>query len=272
MAFDNFKPTVWSAYIQHQLERKCRLENDCWKQFEGEAKRGREVKILGVGTPTIDDYTGASIGAPEVVSDNSSILKIDQAKFFNFAVDDVDRAQSIKGLMEAILEEATRAMAVLRDQYVGEQAKDAGKFSSSLAIATAAEAKAAIDDAILYLRENDVEVEGNVVIELPPFVYAALRDQMILLKTDNDELIAKGVVGMYDNCRVKISNNLYNDGTDFYAMVRTKRAIAFASSIDEVEAYRPDDLFCDAVRGLNCYGAKVIRPNELYVIKCHKSA
>ena len=75
---------------------------------------------------------------------------------------------------------------------------------------------------------------------------------------------------MYDNCRVKLSNNLYSDGTDEYMLVRTKNAIAFASGIDEVEAYRPERFFADAVRGLNVYGGKIIRPKELYVIRAHK--
>jgi hypothetical protein len=53
-------------------------------------------------------------------------------------------------------------------------------------------------------------------------------------------------------------------------MIRTNRAIAFAQQIDKVEAFRPETLFSDAVKGLSVFGAKVVRPNELYVIKAHK--
>ena len=88
--------------------------------------------------------------------------------------------------------------------------------------------------------------------------------------TDNVELIRKGVVGMYNAAMVKISTNLYNDGTDDYMMIRTKKAIAFAGQINETEAYRPEQLFKDAVKGLDTYGAKVVRPKELYVIKAHE--
>ena len=69
---------------------------------------------------------------------------------------------------------------------------------------------------------------------------------------------------------LQFANNLYNDGTDDYMMIRTKRAIAFAGAIDETEAYRPESFFADAVKGLNVYGAKIVRPKELYVIKAHK--
>ena len=88
--------------------------------------------------------------------------------------------------------------------------------------------------------------------------------------TDNVELIRKGVVGMYNAAMVKISTNLYNDGTDDYMMIRTKKAIAFAGTVDKVEAYRPEGLFADAVKGLNVFGTRVIRPKEIYILKARK--
>ncbi len=54
-------------------------------------------------------------------------------------------------------------------------------------------------------------------------------------------------------------------------MIRTKKAIAAASGIEQTEAFRPETLFSDAIKGLHCYGAKVIRPKELYVILAHNS-
>jgi hypothetical protein len=109
------------------------------------------------------------------------------------------------------------------------------------------------------------EVAKSAVTEM----YRQTGD-VVFAREDGVELIKKGVVGMYDNCKVKLSNNLYNDGTDDYMLVRTKRAIAFAGGIDETEAYRPESFFADAVKGLNVYGGKIVRPKELYVIKAHK--
>lgn len=270
MAYSNFKPIVWSQFIQRELDKKCRLVEDCWKQFEGEARHGKQVKILGIGSPTIGTYDGTSIGTPETVDDTVVTLDINQAKFFNFMVDDVDKAQSVPGLMETLIREATAKMAQTRDSYVASLAASATYASDSTEISTAAQAKAALDTALLALRENDVDLEDEVVIEVAPFFYQLLRDNLIALKTDNDDLIAHGIVGMYDNCKVKLSNNLYNDTTDTYMMVRTKRAIAFAGAVDQIEAYRPETLFSDAMKGLNVYGAKIVRPKELYVIKAHK--
>lgn len=270
MSYNNFKATVWSKYIQLELERKAILAAFCNTKFEGQAKHNEMVKILGVGTPTIGDYTGAPIADPETVDDSSVFMRIDQAKYFNFKIDDVDKAQAKPGLMEAILTNTTRAMALKRDSHVAAQAVNAGASSASLEIATKAAAKAAIDAAILALRENDVEIGMEVVIELPYWVYLLFKNNLTELKTNNDELIKKGIIGMYDNCLIRTSNNLYNDGTDYYAMARTKDAIAFAGGIDKTEAYRPEKSFSDAMKGLNCFGAKVVRPKELYAIKMHK--
>lgn len=271
MSYANFKPTIWSHFIQTELEKKCKLVDDCNRQFEGEARLGCRVKILGAAAPDVFDYD-ASVGMsdPQTVDGTSVFLDIDQAKAFNFMVDDLDRLQSTPELMPVMLEEAGRKMAAARDSFVAGLAKDATQTTASTQVTTGAEAKALIDEALLTLRENDVDVADNVSITVSPFFYQLFRDALTELKTNNDELIAKGVVGMYDCARVILSNNLYNDGTDDYMMVRTNKAIAFASAIDETEAYRPEKYFSDAVKGLNVYGGKLVRPKELVVIKAHK--
>ncbi len=271
MSFANFKPTIWSHFIQTELEKKCKLVDDCNRQFEGEARLGARVKILGATAPEIFDYDAATgMNDPQTLDGSSVMLEIDQAKAFNFMVDDLDRLQSSPELMPIVLEEAGRKMAAARDSFVASLAKESIYNTDSTKVTTAEQAKKLVDEALLTLRENDVDVSDNVTITVSPFFYQLFRDALTDLKTNNDELIAKGVVGMYDCARVIMSNNLYNDGTDDYMMVRTNKAIAFASAIDETEAYRPEKFFSDAVKGLNVYGGKVVRPKELVVIKAHK--
>ena len=49
--------------------------------------------------------------------------------------------------------------------------------------------------------------------------------------------------------------------------MRTKRAIAFAEQLSEIEAYRPEKRFADAVKGLHLYGVKVVYPEEMVVVE-----
>ena len=270
MAYENFKPTIWSKYIQHELEKKAILLDHCWRQFEGEVQHAKQVKILGVGRPTIGSYTGASIGAPENINDSSVMMDINNAPYFNVGLDDVDKAQSVPGLMEAILKEGAIGMALAIDSAIAKEALNAGTISGELQIDSADDAIAAIDAGLLKLRENDVQIGDNVVIEIPPFVYKYLKDKYIALDTNNSEMLKKGIVGMYDGCKVRISNNLYTSGTSYYGMIRTDKAIAYAGQVDITEPYRPHDYFKDAVKCLTVFGTKTVRPKELYGLRVKK--
>lgn len=269
MSYANFKPLVWSRHIQLELPKFTVFEQDCDYKFKGEAKIGRTVKILGVARPTIGNYTGADIGAPETVPDSSVLMPIDQAKYFNFMVDDVDEAQSIDGLMKALMEESTRAMAEERDTYIASLVKDAGTISASTSINSKTSAKAAIDLGLVALRNAGVSHKDDVTIYLNPSVYQHMNDYIVEAKTQNDALMAKGILGMYAGARIRMSNNFYNDGSDDYLFIKTSKAIAFCGGIDSVEAYRPEGYFSDAVKGLNTYGGKVVRPKEIYVVRAH---
>jgi len=270
MAYENFKPTIWSKFIQHELEKKAILLDHCWRQFEGEVQHAKQVKILGVGRPTIGSYTGAPIGPPENIEDSSVMMDINNAPFFNVGLDDVDKAQSVPGLMEAILKEGAIAMALAIDSAIAKEALNAGTISAETQVNSADAAIAAIDAGLLALRENDVQIGDNVVIEIPPFVYKYLKDKYIALDTNNSEMLKKGIVGMYDGCKVRISNNLYKSGNSYYGMIRTDKAIAYAGQVDITEPYRHPDYFKDAVKCLTVFGTKVVRPKELYALRVKK--
>ena len=270
MAVTNFIQTIWSKKIQDDLELKCKLVDNCLRTYEGDCKYARSVKILGVGEPTIRAYTGAAISV-EAMSDKGQQLDIDQANYFAFHVDDVNQAQSVPGLMEEYQRKAVHGLAVARDTYVANLIKgvtDSANVTTATA-ATEAAVKAAIDAAIVALRERNFDEEG--VIEITPAVYNLFKNQLTTLSTDNPEYIKKGKVGMYDGMDVIMSNNMAKDasGSTKYAYcdVRGKKAIAFAGQINEVEAMRDQTVFADLVRGLDTFGSKVIDKNRIQVIK-----
>lgn len=237
----------------------------------GEIKQAGKVKILGVARPTIGDYDGTDIDGPEDVKDTSVYLDIDKAKYFNFGVDDIDKAQTRKGLMPSLRAEATAGLTEAYEYDIACEAKNAGKKSASSTISNADDMKNLIDKGLVWLRTNGVPLTQRVVIELTPWAYDVFENKIIELKTQNDQLIKQGILGQYKNAYVKMSNNLYNDGKDDYLMIRTNRAIAAGKQIDNVEPFRPEKRFMDAVKGLLVYGTKTIRPKELYTIKAHEA-
>lgn len=264
MAVTNFIQQVWSKKIQDDLELKCKLVDNCLRDYEGDCKYAQSVKILGVGEPTIGTYDNTKDIDIEDMSDRGQILTIDQANYFAFYVDDIDQAQSVPGLKEKYQEKAVHGLAVKRDSYIANLIKGAANATTATALAQEA-VKEAIDAAIVALRERNFDEDG--VIEISPAVYNVFKNYLITLSTNNPELIRKGVVGMYDNFDVIMSNNMAKDTTHVYCDIRGKKAIAFAGQINEVEALRAERRFKDIVRGLDTFGAKVIDEARIQVIK-----
>ena len=281
MSVQHFIQTIWSKKIQDDLEEKCKLVQDCTRDYEGDCEYAKTVKILAVGEPTIGNYIGQDITIEEM-TDSSQDLVIDVQKYFAFEVKDVDKAQSVPGLPEKYQQKSMRKLALYREKFIG--ALVAGKAQSSAdeeagndtykpgathvitaAGKTKGNIKTAIDDAIVMLREKNFDDAG--VVEIDPRSYKTFKDELIELKTANDELIKKGVVGQYDGYNVKSTNNVYRDGTHVYCIVRSDKAIAFAGQINEVEAGRMEKRFSDYIRGLDTYGAKIIAQDELVCVK-----
>lgn len=262
MAVSNFIQSIWSKKIQDDLELKCKLVDNCLRSYEGDIKHAASVKILGVGEPTIKAYTGTV--EIEQMSDRGQMLTIDQANYFAFYVDDINQAQSVPGLAEKYQEKAVHGLAVKRDSYVASLIKAVANVTPAANLTREA-VKAAIDVAIVALRERNFDEEG--VIEISPAVYNCFKNELITLSTNNPEYIKKGIVGVYDGFNVIMSNNMAKDSTYVYCCVRGKKAIAFAGQINEVEALRAQDSFADIVRGLDTFGAKTIDEARIQAIK-----
>lgn len=281
MSVVNFIQTIWSEKIQRDLEESCKLVKDCTRKYEGDCEYAKTVKILGVGDPTVAPYVGQDINIEEM-TDKGQDLVIDVQNYFAFEVKDVDKAQSVQGLPEEYQRKAKNKLVLKREKFIGalvagkaqatvdEYAKNTTYKEGATNIVTAtnktkAAIKIAIDEAIVMLRENNFEDAG--VIEIGPRDYQLLKDELIELKTNNDELIKRGVVGMYDNYEVKSTNNIYKDSNYIYAIVRSKDAIAFAGQINEVEALRMQTRFSDMIRGLDTFGAKIIAQEQVICVK-----
>ena len=272
MAYEKFIPQIWSEAIQRELEGSYVFAEDCNRQWEGDVKKkGDTVHILGVGKPTIKKLARADasndIEGPEEVTDNEVILTIDQIDYFNYMVGDVDRAQAIGGLMDALSKETSEGLADGVDKYIAAFAVDeqVEKLNTTDAKVDATNILGMLDSAIQKLYENDVKNSTEIVVTISPRFYTLFKQAYIKADTNNSEMMKNGRVGMYGNVTVKMSNNVHktNSGATDNIMIRTKRAIAFAQPLTHTEAYRPEKKFADAVKGFILYGAKIVRPKEI---------
>ena len=281
MAVTNFQQTIWSKSIQKELKTITSLRNHCDFQYEKDSKNAKEVKILSVTRPTIRTYSPGTSLTREGLTDASLLLQLNQYRYFDFEVEDIDKAQSVPGLMEDASRQASLGLAEEGDKYVAslieaavEDATNPIGQSSSVITLTKTNAVAAVEDGFAYLYGKNCRVNDTFYLEVAPKVFTIYRQALTELSTDNPEVLKKGAVGKINNAYVCIENLLptgkvgtgSSDDT-YYNVLRTDKAIAFAEQIDKVEAYRPQDAFQDALKGLYVFGAKIVRPDEIYVIK-----
>lgn len=263
MALTNFISTVWSETLYSQMDKKYIAVANCNREFEGDIRgRGDRVKICGVGDINIFDYTKNADfeTAAQELSDSVKTLVIDQAKAFNFQIDDIERAQSNPKLMDAAVRNAASALANTADKYIFSLCDKAGD-----SIAESANVDNIISlliDARTKLLKNNVCDPGEIVIEVSPEISNLILKSKIKVSNE-DTALETGCIGNIAGCKIFASNNVVVEGNVHKCIARSKRAIAFAEQLSEMDAYRPEKRFADAVKGLHLYGAEVIYPTEM---------
>lgn len=271
MAISNFIPTIWSENLYTQLDKKYIAVSNCNREFEGEIReKGAVVNIIGVGEVNVFDYTkDTDMSAPQALSDNIRSLTINQAKAFNFQIDDIDRAQCSPKLMNEAMRVAASALANTADKYVYSLYSNAGTTITQAAT-TSSNILSILIDARTALYDKNVSDAGDIVIEVSPQVAALILKAKIDLACDNGETLETGCIGSIGGCKVYVSNNIVTateSSVKYHKCIaRTRRAIAFAEQLSEISAYRPEKRFADAVKGLHLYGAKVVYPDEMVLL------
>ncbi len=271
MAVTNFISTVWSENLYQALNKQYIAVANCNREFEGDiAQKGSVVKICGLENVNISNYLkNANMDYPETLAENVRELYIDQAKYFNFQIDDVDRAQASPRLMEVAMKNAANALANDADNYVYGLFAQAGT--------TIKKSDVNVDNIISYLIDartalfaNNVSDPQDIVFEVTPEVAGLILKAKVALSSDNTALMENGCIGAIGGCKIFVSNNIRrvidDDGKFHKCIARTKRAIAFAEQLSEIDAYRPELRFADAVKGLHLYGAKVVYPSEMVLL------
>ena len=277
MAITTFIPELWSARLLYALDKAHIAANLVNRDYEGQIKQqGDTVHINSIGPVTVDDYTrNTDINDPEVLTTTEQTLVIDQAKYFNFQVDDVDAAQSAGDLMAAAMVRAAYALNDVSDAYLLSTIAS-GATSGNIIGASAAVSLTAsnVYENIVALRTKldkaNVPVSGRFVV-VPPEVYALLLlDDRFVKASDGataNAALLNGEVGRVAGFTVYMSNNTPYASETWSIPAGVKTATTYAEQIVSTEAYRLEKRFADAVKGLHVYGAKVTDGTQLAVLK-----
>ena len=276
MAIAVAKQTIWHKAYEHALQNITSLRNHCDFKYEKDSKNADTVNILFAAKPTINTYVPGTAITRQAVDATRLQIVINQFKYFNIGMDDVYKAQTVPGAMEAMAQEGATALAEEGDKYVASLIMAAATASGTTVTVVAGGAISKsnviekVEDALAGLYSNNVKVSETLWFEVCPGFYKYLRPAMTELLTDNVEMAKKGIVGRYGNANVTIENLLpsatASGTTTTYNVIRTNHAVAFVEQIRKTEAYRVQDGFEDAIKALYCFGGLVVRPEEMAVI------
>ena len=277
MAITNFVPEVWAAELLTSLKKAhvYAQPSVANRDYEGDiANYGDTVRIVSISRPTVSTYTpGSTTITPEQLTDAQRALLIDQAKYFAFEVDDVDMRQARNGgaLMSAAAAEAAYALRDVADQYVAGLYTGAASANAlgTVSVTTAALAYTQLRRLKVKLDEANVPQEGRYAV-VPAWYHGLLLEDDRFVRVDasgTGEGLRNGQVGRALGFDILMSNNApLVTGDDYAVMAGHPSAITYAEQIVKTEAYRPDDSFSDAIKGLHLYGAKLVRPDAIATV------
>jgi hypothetical protein len=278
MALTTFIPTLWSARILQNLHKslvygQAGVIN---RDYEGEIRDvGDSVRINSIGAISVGNYTkNSDMNDPEDLLGAGQTLVIDQAKYFNFQVDDIDRVQTRPDVMSEAMREAAYALKDELDGFLAAKWSEASNNIGSNAspktdINTANYAYNYLLELGTKLDENNVPTDGRWVIIPPWYKEILLKDSRFINPgtPQGEERLANGQVMRAAGFNILMSNNVPNTSDDNYKIIAGHpMAWTLAEQIVKVEAYRMEKRFADAVKGLHVYGAKVLRPYALAVL------
>ena len=292
-------PQIYSKKVQIALRKAATAEAICNTDYMGEIKNfGDTVNIVQEPQITVSDYTRGLATSATALTDQELILVVDQAKYFQFALDDIEKRFSHINFQSVASDNAAYKLRDALDSnvftYLGADAQvstTANRLGTTGTPIDIGFATGEIDplnsmstSAKLLDIQNAPE-EGRWFVGAPEWYDALANTSSKLLSVDynagkgslRNGLVASGLVRGFQMYK---SNNLAtNDlsgatpagsATAPVATWGQMSSTSCASQLKIVESLRSTTTFADIVRGLLVFGRKVLRPEclgrTIYVI------
>ncbi len=282
-----FVPEIWISEVFMAKEAELIVGSGLVvnRDYEGEIQRaGDTVRIPTILDPSITDYDPVTgiVGDPAENTGDSLTFEIEIAKMFTFRVEDITRVQSQIGTtyMPHGVQRAGRKLAEASDAWVA--AKIAAAVTDAdtdrwyevdlSATGTPDKLYKQIVGMKVGLDKTNTPMSGRFLIVSPDVYGILLQDARFIDASQYGGAtpIRNGEVGRILGFTVVMCNVMPDaTGTPVSAdgkvhiIAGHNIATTYADQIVEVEYYRPEKFFADAVRGLHVYGAKVMRPEHL---------
>lgn len=257
MSYNNFKPEVWTELTNRNLNKELVFGALANRNYEGKIENyGSSIRVPSIGSVTVGDYTGADITFQEDTGAYQTI-NINKAKYFALKMDDVDKAQAIPGVIEALTEQAIYEMADVVDTELAKlYTKCKNKVSGTIGTDK-------VTHLILKLAaqmDKDNVPTANRWLVLSPEVYVEIIKELPQISTGENTL---GInqsyyIGMYGGFQIFKSNNVQLTGKKYHCMAGVSKGLTLAMQINKMEAGKFEKSFGEYVKGLQLFGCDVI--------------
>lgn len=257
MSVEQFIPTLWSVSLTENF-RAISAINAIAKPVQ--MNNAGKYVINRVGAVQVKPYEGKVV--VDQLNTTAKELVITEKEYFALGIDDVQAVQLAADLMQPHVREAAAVMAENVDKHVFGLVRAEGE--GKVVALTEANAFDEIVKGGMALSKAKVPSQGRIVVMGYDTLEKLTLDPRFTASTHMN-VLENGIV---ENARIGgmpiLVSPLMEDGDVF---IIHESAIAHAQQIDEIEAYRAHDSFSDVVRGLQTYGALIVREEALFVIK-----
>lgn len=257
MSYQTFKPEVWAELTNRNLNKQLVFGALANRNYEGKIENmGSSVRVPSIGSVTVGDYTGADITFQEDTGAYQTI-NINKAKYFALKMDDVDKAQAISGVIEALTDQAIYEMADVVDT---ELAKLYAKCKSKVAgvIGTDKVSDKIIDLAV-KMDEDNVPTANRWLVISPEIYGQLIKEVPTISKGENTLGINQSYfIGSWGGFTIYKSNNVQRTAKKYHCMAGVSAGLTLAMQINKMEAGRFEKSFGEYVKGLQLFGCDVM--------------
>lgn len=261
MATKNFAQKVWEARL---IENFHEVSVADLITTPPTSMTGSSIVFNKVNAGVLNDYAGTVSWAD--VDTTPIEMTPDFKKYFAFALDDVDKAQTNLAVVDATTKEHSASAAEAGDTYVLGKAIDnatikIGSKTTTKTITTPNEAYNYIVDLGTELGKKKVPISDRYVIIDNAFLNLLQKDSRFTL---NANVLANGIV---QGQKINGMQVVVSESKPANAVIALhKSAMGWGKQIDEIEAMRLESKFADGVRGLIVGGGTILNSDALAVL------
>ena len=280
MSVATFVPEISSVQVLQTLKKALVFPAVCSSAYDALIKGpGDRIRINIIAPLTANTYTPrSSTVTPEDLFTAPIFLDIDQDKTAAFDLEDYDKAVVAGDIVGPGNAELGYALNNIIDQYIASMysqgqlvlAAGASLGTETTAIAlTSLNFTEYVSMLAQAMNEANVPQDGRWIIG-PPWFEQKGALAKINLDTSNTDIISNGFRGKYLGFNIFVSNNVSiktAPATGCRIMAGYADTIAYGQKLVTVEALRSTTTMRDIVRAQMVYGAKVIRPETLAILR-----